>query len=108
MSLDRESFGRSLLVRNADLAVRCHSCYVVFSDHFPTEPVYQAADPLLQLPYETILAIFAMPQADGGLDALTDEGIKQLAEACKVLNDKGLRVMVVFGHEVSVNRCGAL
>lgn len=75
------------------------NCYVVFSDHFPMEPVWEIAEPLLKLPYQSILAIFAMPQADGGLDALTDAGIKQLAQNCKKLNDLGLKVMVDFGHE---------
>jgi hypothetical protein len=59
----------------------------------------RAAEHLLKLPYETILSVFAMPQSDGSLDAVTDEGIRQLGRACKRYNDLGLRILVNFGHE---------
>ncbi|KAI9023991.1 glycoside hydrolase superfamily [Hyaloraphidium curvatum] len=72
---------------------------VMFPDHFPTDGLYKVAETLLALPYPTILALFAMPQSDGALDSVTEVSVRQLAQACRYLNDRGLRILLNFGHE---------
>jgi len=67
---------------------------------FASWNVIGAADRLIQLKYgPIILGVVIMPNA--GLQAMSDDVINDIADVCKIINNKGVYVQLIFGHEAN-------
>lgn len=67
---------------------------------FSSWNVIGAADRLIQLKYGPVmLGVVVMP--NGGLETVTDDVVADVARVCKIVNDKGVYVMLIFGHEAN-------